>query len=423
MADPFKEIRFLLAVGSKRPIKKIASFFQIVFWNVVGASLEGFAYCFVILAFSKLIGGEPKGMGQGLIERAFSLFWDFGFEALLLFAVVAQVAKSSACFLAVSQSAKLSSEIQNDVQRRVNEQIFSLSFPCVNRYKIGELAEFARAPLNFIRPFMEALNQVLASLAIIAVSGLLLLLLSPILTFIILFLFALAMVAQKFLISKTESTSCKLAREMEAFTAQTVQNLSAIRQVHLFNRQGSVLEKISTKFKSFSHLSKRLTLLQGLIGFATEVISMGLIALTLFIGYRLIAEGEGSGAALLLGFITITYRLAVRVQIAMSQTSIMAGYKGHVSSLERILSPSDKEFLIAKGASVEGFEKSLVFDKLSFRYPGVEEWAISDFSFEIAKGSFVGIVGASGAGKSSLLDLLSGLFAPTSGIFSSMGRV
>jgi ABC-type multidrug transport system fused ATPase/permease subunit len=61
------------------------------------------------------------------------------------------------------------------------------------------------------------------------------------------------------------------------------------------------------------------------------------------------------------------------------------------------------------------WDRSLRFDHVVFRYPGSEEIALNDVSFEIPKGSFVGIVGPSGAGKTTIVDLMLGLFPPTDG--------
>jgi ATP-binding cassette, subfamily B, bacterial PglK len=61
------------------------------------------------------------------------------------------------------------------------------------------------------------------------------------------------------------------------------------------------------------------------------------------------------------------------------------------------------------------WDRSLRFDHVGFRYPGSPVAALDDVSFEIPKGSFVGIVGPSGAGKTTMVDLMLGLFEPTAG--------
>lgn len=59
--------------------------------------------------------------------------------------------------------------------------------------------------------------------------------------------------------------------------------------------------------------------------------------------------------------------------------------------------------------------KAIVVDSLKFYYPRGKQAVLSNISFSIPKGSFVGIVGSSGAGKTTFVDILLGLLPPTSG--------
>ncbi|EFR41822.1 ABC transporter, ATP-binding protein [Selenomonas sp. oral taxon 137 str. F0430] len=61
------------------------------------------------------------------------------------------------------------------------------------------------------------------------------------------------------------------------------------------------------------------------------------------------------------------------------------------------------------------FSHEIRVEHLGFYYPGREEEILSDVSFSIPKGSFIGIVGPSGAGKTTFVDILLGLFNPTWG--------
>ena len=57
----------------------------------------------------------------------------------------------------------------------------------------------------------------------------------------------------------------------------------------------------------------------------------------------------------------------------------------------------------------------IVFDRVSYRYPGARSWALRDVSFEISLGETVAIVGDNGAGKTTLVKLLCRLYQPTHG--------
>jgi ABC-type multidrug transport system fused ATPase/permease subunit len=73
-------------------------------------------------------------------------------------------------------------------------------------------------------------------------------------------------------------------------------------------------------------------------------------------------------------------------------------------------------------ASAIPFRRALVIDHLSYCYPGTRRPAIEDVSLEIPQGHWVGLIGPSGAGKTTLTDLILGLLAPSSGRILVDGR-
>ncbi|HEX9940301.1 MAG TPA: ABC transporter ATP-binding protein [Longimicrobium sp.] len=60
-------------------------------------------------------------------------------------------------------------------------------------------------------------------------------------------------------------------------------------------------------------------------------------------------------------------------------------------------------------------EDGIVFERVSFRYPGVDRWALRDVSFRIPAGGVVALVGENGAGKTTLVKLLTRMYEPTGG--------
>jgi ATP-binding cassette subfamily C protein len=61
------------------------------------------------------------------------------------------------------------------------------------------------------------------------------------------------------------------------------------------------------------------------------------------------------------------------------------------------------------------FQRSLVLEHLFYNYPSMPLPAIHDVAVEIAKGQWIAFIGPTGAGKTTLIDLILGLFVPTSG--------
>ncbi|WP_234571651.1 ABC transporter ATP-binding protein [Rhodohalobacter sp. 614A] len=70
---------------------------------------------------------------------------------------------------------------------------------------------------------------------------------------------------------------------------------------------------------------------------------------------------------------------------------------------------------ILKSAEKLNLEKEIELDNVSYRYPNSDEYAVKDISLKIPKGSAVAFVGESGAGKTTLVDVILGLLTPETG--------
>jgi ATP-binding cassette, subfamily B, bacterial PglK len=61
------------------------------------------------------------------------------------------------------------------------------------------------------------------------------------------------------------------------------------------------------------------------------------------------------------------------------------------------------------------FEKEVVLDRVTYQYPGVTEPSLKDISLALRRGESIGLIGKSGAGKTTLVDVILGLLVPDSG--------
>lgn len=77
---------------------------------------------------------------------------------------------------------------------------------------------------------------------------------------------------------------------------------------------------------------------------------------------------------------------------------------------------------LEKRACPIAFRQALVVDHLSYWYPGAPRPAIDDVSLAIPQGHWVGLIGSTGAGKTTLIDLILGLLVPSSGRILVDGR-
>lgn len=111
--------------------------------------------------------------------------------------------------------------------------------------------------------------------------------------------------------------------------------------------------------------------------------------------------------------------------LAQAINTAYVQYAGSVGAVEDVLalleSPSLPEPVRLADTAFVPFERDLVFDQVSFGYNDGQR-ALSDISLRIPRGARVGIVGRTGSGKTTLVDILAGLLPPSTGSVRIDGR-
>jgi subfamily B ATP-binding cassette protein MsbA len=132
--------------------------------------------------------------------------------------------------------------------------------------------------------------------------------------------------------------------------------------------------------------------------------ALGIMGALWYGGYRVIAGGLTPGEFFSFTAAVILLYGPVRQLSRMANT-----VQQSLSSVERVFEILDTGHAIADVAgahTLPGFRDRIVFEDVSFRYPDAETDALIDISLAVQKGEMVAFVGMSGAGKTTLMDLL-----------------
>ena len=154
--------------------------------------------------------------------------------------------------------------------------------------------------------------------------------------------------------------------------------------------------------------------------FESGVILGGII----FAAYAFFAKTALEAASLLAIFLAAASRIAPSMLKIQLGFLLLKGARGATSKFFEILNhledPSVREQKVF-GAK-ESDTSAIEFYKVSFKYPGSEKNALSELSCKFKTGEFTAIVGPTGSGKSTLMDLMLGVLRPTHGSISIFGR-
>lgn len=199
--------------------------------------------------------------------------------------------------------------------------------------------------------------------------------------------------------------------------------VSALKEITLRNKTEEVAAVVHANRSQTAHARANVSFLSSVPKFIFDAAVIGGFILTGGVAY--LAEGiDGAVSAVALfgvagfrlvpsltgfqGVITRTVTAEPYIDMVIGDIEQAREYE---QSRERLGSlPLERE------------PEMLVLDGVDFTYPGAEEPSIRDISLRIPIGSTVGIVGSSGAGKTTLVDILLGLLVPSSGTVTLDGQ-
>jgi len=403
-----------LFVGPHR--RNVYLFALILIPNAIAALLEGASFALILAALSVFSGEAiPIGFNSFFPSALQSIDSEKLFLVLIILGVLCQAARSAIGGISLYANSLLALRIQEAAQLKIYQKIFDLSYRCVSQYKIGDLAEYAKTPATIINTIIDNANKALVSLFMILSTLTIMMILNVKLTFLTLFLLVVTGGFHKSIIKKIGRFSEVLTDSVVECSKHTMQTLQSMRTIHTYNRQEYAFNKIRQILRNVIALSKKVYFWNNFIPSINELLGTFFVIATLISGIWILGDQKSAALPILITFLALTHRLAIRIQMGNSALGLIVMHQGSILRLEEILSDQGKEFAPKKGDPFAGFSFNIAFHEITLQYPSSEKPAIQKASFHISKGQTVAFVGSSGAGKSSLLDILLRLYEPTYG--------
>ncbi|WP_231460454.1 MULTISPECIES: ABC transporter ATP-binding protein [unclassified Pedobacter] len=193
------------------------------------------------------------------------------------------------------------------------------------------------------------------------------------------------------------------------------ESLSGIKIIKAFNASNRVKEKFGEENKFYSFLNRKMARRQQLASPVSQTLGVLVVVFILLYGGTMILTGQGSlnGGE----FVVYLATFSQVMQPIKALTDSFSGIHSGISAGERVLELIDTKPELNNKPNAESlntFEKSLVFENVAFNYG--EKQVLRNINLTIEKGQTIALVGPSGGGKSTLMDLIPRFHDPKSGI-------
>ena len=201
----------------------------------------------------------------------------------------------------------------------------------------------------------------------------------------------------------------------------TLEGLHGIKELRVLGRESASINEYKKSFSVLTLTQASNQLAAASPRYVIEVLAFaGIIAVTL----TFVLKGEGTSSIPSLAL----YALAGNRLVPIFQQFFAAAVtiKYHTRAVESL--DLDLTYLRSRGVRSESnhndkftFDKEIKLTDLSFKYPGADQPSLNKISLSILRNQSVGLVGRTGSGKTTLVDLILGLFPPTQGLISIDG--
>ena len=293
------------------------------------------------------------------------------------------------------------------LRNNLYKKYLSLSLSFFNKQKSGELtsiiitdvSNMRRAfTVGFQRAFVEPLN-IIAFIILLFIINVQLALIS----ILIIPITGLAITA---IGRSVRRKSRRIAAKIADITNINTETLNSIRIVKAFTTENFESNRFLKETLKFFKLILHRARLRLLAAPLTEIIGVCVAAVLIIIGGRKVLVDQSMTSEDFLRFILVLFSALAPIRLLSNvNMEIQTG----LASAERVFKKLDSKSDIIEqpdARNLDSFNNTIVFKEVSFTYYGDEDTILTDVSFLIKKGEVVALVGESGAGKSTIADLV-----------------
>ncbi|MBE0409242.1 MAG: ABC transporter ATP-binding protein [Anaerolineales bacterium] len=302
-----------------------------------------------------------------------------------------------------------------DLRNTIFEKLQSLSFSYHDRSQTGKLMTRMTSDVDLVRIFMgNGLLHLLSGVILLLGTIVILFLMNWILATIFLFMIPVILLIMFVFVKRIMPISKRIQEKLGALNTTLYENLGGLRIVKAFAREDYEFNRFQVQNNQL--LEENLQMVRTLVNFFPTlffVANLGIVGIVWGGGIQVIGNILSLGE--LVAFIGY---LGFFMMPMFMLGFIGALYSRAEASAQRIFEVIDAESEVQEKPGAEilnSIQGSVKFDSVTFRYIGAEEYILDNISFEVLPGQVVAILGKTGSGKSTIINLIPRFYDVTQG--------
>jgi len=335
---------------------------------------------------------------------------------LVVLLVAGLVLKNTLSYASTQLSVRTQEGLVRDLRTRLFGHLLTLELGFFQRTRAGQLISGIITEVDQTKTVISAsLLSFFQNLVVVAVTLFILSQISLRLTLLTLAFVPFLVLGLQGLLRRLRAHARARAHERGEITATVSERLGAIRLIRSYGEEARETSHFGGQADRYRKRVIRTQRFSSLTSPITEVFSGFLVILIIWAGTKPALVGLAAPLApeAIIVFLMAALKLTSPLKTIASFPATMAVT---MASAERVFDFLDQPSteVDRPGDAVARFEREIVFDRVSFRY-GDGDLVLRDVSFGLGKGRVVALVGPSGAGKTTVADLLPRFHDPTLG--------
>jgi ATP-binding cassette, subfamily B, bacterial MsbA len=389
-----------------------------ILFSILGAVFEGIALGVINLFLQYITSyGSSSPAGIGWIDTFVLGVQSTYIERLNrlgLLVIIAAFLRSIFSYWAAVFALSTESSFGDRLHKSMFEQLINVSLSYYSSSKSGDLINSMTHEIAQIQRSFSSASSLGISVATLMVYIISMVVISWQLSIIALILFgSLSLFISKFGV-KVRELSFPTSQAYSVFASRTLEFINGIRTIQTsctqtFERERFYKSSLNVK-KTHLNLFSYMSLVRPLAESISTAILIGIILVAF--NFLVIAGKLEISALLTLMF--VLFRMMPLVQQVNGVRTELAGFAGSYSKIRSILQEEDKVYLLNGSLKFKRLDNSIDFLSVDFSY-SADQPILQDINLSVKCGQTTALVGTSGAGKTTLADLIPRLYEPTQG--------
>lgn len=400
--------------------------------TIIFTALDAFSLLTLIPFLNSLFGADPLNMGgsneslEWLLDNTVGLFVPDGADpqaallAIILFMLGVFLLKNLFDWAQQVLVVRLEQKVTRDMRNQVFDHLVELDLRFFGHTRAGQVITRLTSDVDRLRTlvtrniskFMTSIFEILATVALMVTISWQLMLIA-IVALPAMFFIWLPLLRR---LKRGDRRVLDLAGDVASHIQETV---SGVRLVKAFAAERFERDRFHRLSHRYYRTFVRTDALRAAAGPLTEMMGAFGTVLLLWFGSRLVFEGDLTAAAFI-GFLVLSTKLYSPAKWLSKFRSVIGP---GLAAADRVFEFLDAPIEIRNRPGAKEFDGShevLRFEDVSFSYePG--EPVLKELDFEVRRGDVVALVGPSGAGKTTLVDLIARFYDPTHGAITIDG--